>query len=173
DEPEPARRRRRGPLLVLAALVVVVALAAVFALPRLMGEGEPGTAGSAPSSDVPSDVGSSSPAAEPSEEGEDAPGSADDRPGAPPATTSEAESSGAASLVEVPDLVGKQMSEAPELLEAKGFDSHEAVSERSDGWTAACEIWAQTPEAGERVEAGTKVVYRYAPTLIGDCADRG
>ncbi|GIG67629.1 serine/threonine protein kinase [Phytomonospora endophytica] len=169
---EPARRRRRAPVLVLAALVALIALAAAFVLPRLMDDGDPGTAGAAPSSGAPSDAASSSPGVAPTEEDDGAPGSADDRPGTPAGTTTGAESSGAAPLVEVPDLVGKQMSEAPEVLEAEGFESHEGISERSGEWIAACEIWAQTPEAGARVEAGTKVVYRYAPTLFGDCATR-
>jgi len=170
-EEEPATaRRRRAPILVLAVLVGLIALVAAFVLPRLMSDGEADTAGSEQS---PSAAASSSPGNAPSEEdtpGDDSPGSADDQPEIPGTDTgATGEESGDAPLVAVPDLVGHNASEAPELLAAEGFDHHSGEAARSEDFTAACEIWEQTPKAGTRVSAETTIVYRYAPMLLGSC----
>ncbi|MEV0643629.1 protein kinase [Phytomonospora sp. NPDC050363] len=176
DEAASPRRRRRVLIAVLAVAAVLIALAAAFALPALTG-GESETAGPEQSAGAASGP-ASSPETAPSEEDDapgDAPGSADDRPGAPDTTGPDQvpESSGQAPLVAVPDLVGLPMSQAPELLAAEGFENHQPEAARPDGLAAVCEIWEQTPAAGTRVAAGTTIVYRYMPALLGDCATRG
>lgn len=170
EDESATARRRRGPILVLAVAVVLIALAAAFVLPRVMGDDANDTAGSEQS---PSAEASSSPAISPSEEDsadDDSPGSADDQPGLPGTDTgTPGEESGEAPLVAVPDLVGHQASEAPDLLAAEGFENQSGEAVRSEDFTPACEIWEQAPKAGTRVSAETTIVYRYAPMLLGTC----